>query len=98
METNSVFKLGDTSVKELAIAVSDISGTSKRELGEIAVVLKEVREKVDDRKLDEVVQSNREVCRKLDGVQKSSDTFTSGMNKLERIFEKDIFDNVAKHS
>jgi hypothetical protein len=78
--------------------VSEIAGTKKSELEEIASVIKEVREKVDDKKLEDVVKSNQKVLEKLDGVKDLSDTFTTGLNKLEKIFEKDVFRDVAINS
>ena len=47
-----------------------------------------------DRKLDEVVQSNKLVLEKLEGVKDLSDTFSKGLTNFESFFEK----NVASHS
>ena len=53
---------------------------------------------MDDRKLDEVVQSNKLVLEKLDGVKDLSDTFSKGLTNLESFFENDLFKNAASHS
>ena len=95
---HNIVKLEQTSIEELANAVSNISSTKKTELDEIASAIKEVREKVDDKKLDDVVKSNQKVLEKLEGVKDLSDTFTTGLNKLEKIFEKDVFRDVANNS
>ena len=95
---HNIVKLEPTTIEELASAVSEIAGTKRAELEEIASVIKEVREKVDDKKLEDVIKSNQKVLDKLDGVKDLSDTFTAGLNKLEKIFEKDVFRDVATNS
>ena len=94
-ENGSVVKIDQASVKKLAAAVSDISD---RNTSDIVDLLKDVKDKVDDRKLDEVVNSNREVLGKLDVVEGLSESFSTGLKQLESIFERDIFNNVGKHS
>ena len=94
-ENGSVVKIDQASVKKLAAAVSDISD---RNTSDIVDLLKDVKDKVDDRKLDEVVKSNREVLGKLEVVEGLSESFSTGLKQLESIFERDIFNNVGKHS
>ena len=55
---HNIVKLEPTTIEELASAVSEIAGTKRAELEEIASVIKEVREKVDDKKLEDVIKSN----------------------------------------
>ena len=83
---NSTVKLDQVTIGELATAVSDTKNT---ELDEIASTLKEVRDKIDEKKLDDVVESNKAVVAKLESVKNLSDVFTEGMNKLEQISVRD---------
>ena len=95
---HTTVKLEQADVNALAIAVSDMSSTKKLELDEIASAIKDVRDKIDDPKFDEVVESNKKVLEKLEGVKGMSDALTVGLTRLEKIFEKDVFTNVATHS
>ena len=74
-----------------------MSSTKKLELDEIASAIKDVRDKIDDPKFDEVVELNKKVLEKLEGVKGMSDALTVGLTKLEKIFQKDVFTN-ATHS
>ena len=46
-----------------------MSSTKKLELDEIASAIKDVRDKIDDPKFDEVVESNKKVLEKPEGVK-----------------------------
>ena len=85
-EKNNVVKLEPSDVQEIATAVSD---SKKTELDEIASAIKEVKDNMDDKKLDDVVRSNKMVLEKLDGVKELSDAYTKGLDKLQDIFEKE---------
>ena len=94
----NVSRLDPADVQELATAVSGISGTKETELAVISSVVKEVRDKLENREFDKVVNSNKEVLDKLDSVKELSDTVSKGLEKLESIFEKDLFKNVTSNS
>ena len=98
VEKNTSVRMDKESVEVLAAAVSDVSGAKKTDLEEIASTLKEVKSKIDDKKLEEIVDSNKRVVEQLEGVKGLSDKFTDGLNKLEHLFEKDFLKDVTGNS
>ena len=94
----SIAKLEPSAIKEIVSAVSDISDSKGKEIDKIASAVNDVKEKLDNSKLDDAVQASRKVLDKLENVEKLSDTFTTGLEKLENIFEKDILKEVATNS
>ena len=91
-------KLEQADIDVLATAVSGISSTKQVELDEIVSAIMEVKDKLDDNKMNDVMESNKKVIEKLDGVKDLSDTFTVGLKQLETIFDKEVFRNVATNS
>ena len=91
----STVKLEQADIEKLASAVS---GSKKVELDEIASAIKDVKDKIDDNKLMDVVESNKKVLEKLEGVKDISDRFSVGLNKLEQVFKMDVFSSVATNS
>ena len=94
----NLVNLDPTSVQAVAAAVSDISGTKERELERIADTMNEVKEKLVDKNLDEVVHTSRQVLEQMKTVKDLSDTFSSGLDKLDTLFENNILKEVAMNS
>ena len=90
--------LEPTAVQAIAAAVSDTSDTRGKELEDIATTINEIKHKLDDKRLDEVTLNSRKVLEKMDNVKELSDTFTSGLDKLDKIFENEILREVATNS
>ena len=97
-EKSNIVKLDKGTIEVLATAVSDMSDTKKTELDEISSTIKDVRDKLEDKKWDSVAVSNQNVVDKLDGVKVFSDAINHGLNKIEQLFEKDVFRQVADNS
>ena len=98
VEQNNIVKLDKSTIDVIATAVSDASSTKKTELDQITTTLEEIRTKVDGKRFDDVIKSNNEVLGKLDDVKDMTDTFAYGLNKLEKIFDKDVLKEVACNS
>ena len=90
--------LEPTAVQAIAAAVSENSDTRGKELEDIATTINEIKHKLDDKRLDEVALNSRKVLEKMDGVKELSDSFTSGLDKLDKIFETKILREVATNS
>ena len=96
-DRNSVH-LDDTSVQAVAAAVSDISDTKVSELEKIANTMNEVKEKLHDKKFDDVVHTNKKVLEHLESVKDLSITFSNGLDKLDNLFENNVLKEVASNS
>ena len=79
----------------VAAAVSDISDTKVSELEKIANTMNEVKEKLHDKKFDDVVHTNKKVLEHLESVKDLSITFSNGLDKLDNLFENNVLKEVA---
>ena len=94
----NLVNLDQTSVQAVAEAVSDISATKGVELEKIAETMNEVKEKLGHKNLEEVVHSNNQVLEQLKTVKDLSLTFSSGLDKLDTLFENNVLKEVAMNS
>ena len=94
----SMVKLEPSAVQEIVSAVSIISDTKGVDLEKIATAVNDVKVKLDVKNFDDIAHTNKKVLEKLESVEKLSDTFTSGLEKLENIFEKEILREVVINS
>ena len=94
----TIVKLEPTSVQAIATSVADIAATKGPTIDRIATTINEVKGKLEDRKFDDIVHTNRKVLENLENVKVISESFTNGLSKLENIFENGIMKEVATNS
>ena len=89
--------IDEQTFKELAIDIANAT-LEKGNIENIGKTILEVKKDVSNLNVKEVLEGNKEILSKLDKVGGLCDTFKDGLTKLESIFEKDIFRDVASNS
>ena len=89
--------IDEQTIKQLAEDIANAT-LEKGNIENIGKTILEVKNEVSNLNLKEVSEGNKKILSKLDGVEVLVDDFKLGLTKLESIFEKDIFREVATNS